>query len=231
MSDPDKILILDAITFSGNTLKVARKEVQKWYPKATVQCGVLVVSQQLLTKDKQELIKDFGKIDFAQETDRFEIFFPWGVTQTTASLTRRFPTIDGTREVQIMKRDWGAMELLAHDELCSTRLLVIEAGNKLSFQRHLCRDELYVALDDNIGLKIAGFLEGVGNVDKYDPQIQSLILERGDYVLIPRGVWHRPEASMDRVRILEIAFGVYDQVNDIERIGDEYGRERRDGAR
>ncbi len=43
-------------------------------------------------------------------------------------------------------------------------------------------------------------------------------------------MWHRPEASMDRARILEIGFGVYDQQFDIERLFDTYGREAKDGG-
>ena len=104
----------------------------------------------------------------------------------------------------------------------------IEAGKKLSFQRHLCRDELFVALDDNIGLDICA--EELGrDANQYDEAVKSLILEKGDYVLIPRGVWHRTKASMDRVRLLEIGFGLYDQHSDIERRWDDFEREHKDG--
>ncbi len=131
---------------------------------------------------------------------------------------------------QIEKRAWGALEVLANDEFCSVRHLSLEATTKLSFQRHFCRDELYVALDDHIGLKIAVNMED-DEFDEFSPKIHSITLEKGDYVLIPRGVWHRPEAYMNRVRILEISFGVYDQVSDIERFADDYARESRDGEK
>jgi mannose-6-phosphate isomerase-like protein (cupin superfamily) len=108
------------------------------------------------------------------------------------------------------------------------RLLTIEATRRLSFQRHLCRDELFVALDDNIGLDICAEELAV-DADPYDEHVKSLILEKGDYVLIPRGVWHRTKASMDRVRLLEIGFGLYDQNYDIERRWDDYERARLDG--
>jgi len=118
--------------------------------------------------------------------------------------------------VQISRRPWGTIEVLANDELTSVRLLTIEAGKKLSFQRHLCRDELFVALDDNIGLDICAE-DLQKDASESDERVKSLILEKGDYVLVPRGVWHRTKASMDRVRLLEVAFGLYDQSNDIER--------------
>lgn len=222
-----KILILDAITFSGNTIKIAKSQIQSLYPDAVVKCGVLVISKMLQEK------KDGPGIDFFNAiTDRFEIHFPWGVTQTTGRFQRRLGGIHNSRCVEIDKRAWGALEVLANDEFCSVRHLSLEAGTKLSFQRHFCRDELYVALDDHIGLKIAvNMEEEVDSFDEFSPKIHSITLEKGDYVLIPRGVWHRPEAYMNRVRILEISFGVYDQVSDIERFADDYSREIKDGEK
>lgn len=221
-----KILILDAITFSGNTLKIAKSEIETLYPQAVVKCGVLVISKMLQDK------KDGSGVDFFNAiTDRFEIHFPWGVTQTTGTFSRRLEGLKGVRQVEIDKRAWGALEVLANDEFCSVRHLSLEAGTKLSFQRHFCRDELYVALDDHIGLKIAVNMDDDELNDEFCPKIHSITLEKGDYVLIPRGVWHRPEAYMNRVRILELSFGVYDQVYDIERFADDYAREVRDGEK
>lgn len=225
------ILILDAVTFSGNTLALAREEIRSEYPNAKVQLGVLVASQQLL--DNEHAAKERVGSDFLNEivTDRHEIFFPWGVTQTTSNFVRQFvgATPDGTRIVRIAKRPWGTIEVLADRELASVRLLTIEAGCKLSFQRHLCRDELFVALDDNIGLDICA-QDVPRNADDYYPDVKSLILEEGDYVLVPRGVWHRTKASMDRVRLLEVGFGLYDQDNDMERRWDDYDRGSFDGS-
>lgn len=61
------------------------------------------------------------------------------------------------------------------------------------------------------------------------PFIKSLVLEKGDYILIPRGLWHRFKASKERVRLLEIGYGVYDEDADIERRLDPYGRENKSG--
>jgi quercetin dioxygenase-like cupin family protein len=49
-------------------------------------------------------------------------------------------------------------------------------------------------------------------------------LKAGDYLLIPRGIWHRFSAPKARIRVLEVAFGVYDEEFDIERLLDLYGR-------
>jgi len=226
-----KVLLLDAITFSGNTLKLARDALKSAFPHVAVKLGVLVISQQLIEQQKK-LSHSQPDAEYLSQvvTDRYEIFFPWGVTQTTSTFDRTFEgaTEDGRRHVSIIKRPWGTIEVLVREELASVRLLTIEASHKLSFQRHLCRDELFVALDDNIGLDVcAEDLERPGN--EYSEHIKSLILEKGDYVLVPRGVWHRTKASMDRVRLLEIGFGLYDQDGDIERRWDDYEREHSDG--
>jgi mannose-6-phosphate isomerase-like protein (cupin superfamily)/hypoxanthine phosphoribosyltransferase len=218
--------VVDSITFSGNTLQIARQQVQRWYPHAEVRIGALVVSQMLVDRAVGDPAMD---IYSAAVTDRFEIFFPWGVTQTTGSFNRRFMGLDGERLVHIARRPWGAIEVLVDEEPCSVRLLTIEANKRLSFQRHLCRDELFVALDDNIGLDLSVADLSIGD-DAFHPSVKSMVLEKGDYVLIPRGIWHRTKASMDRVRLLEVGFGVYDQQYDIERLADDFDRVTADGA-
>jgi len=220
-----RIHVLDAITFSGNTLKIAKEQLKQWYPNADVVAGAVFVSQML-----NERLESEESISYAQITDRYEIFFPWGVTQTTSDIVRTFKSVDEERRVEINRRPWGAIEVLVSEENCSVRLLTIEAGKRLSFQRHLCRDELFVALDDNIGLDLcAGDLDGELSI--FQPSVRSMVLEKGDYALVSRGIWHRTKASMDRARLLEIGFGVYDQRYDIERRFDDYDRLSVDGAK
>jgi hypothetical protein len=89
---------------------------------------------------------------------------------------------------------------------------------------------LFVALDDNIGLDICAS-DLASDADPFDGAVKSMVLEKGDYILISRGIWHRTKASMDRVRLLEVGFGVYDQQFDIERLFDDFDREHVDGAK
>lgn len=219
------IHVLDAITFSGNTLRIARAQLQRWYPHADIVAGAVFVSQMLNEQPDSD-----EAISYAQITDRYEIFFPWGVTQTTSDIVRTFESVDEERRVQINRRPWGAIEVLVSEERCSVRLLTIEAGKRLSFQRHLCRDELFVALDDNIGLDLCAS-ELDSELGIFQPAVKSMVLEKGDYALVSRGIWHRTKASMDRARLLEIGFGVYDQQYDIERRFDDYDRLSVDGAK
>lgn len=231
--DEDKkvklVHVVDSITFSGNTLEIAREEVRTWYPNADVRIGALVVSQMLINKEDELGTPDTKRIYHEGVTDRFEIFFPWGVTQTTADFDRTFPGVDSDRVVNIVRRPWGAIEVLADQEQCSVRLLTIEAHRRLSFQRHLMRDELFVALDDNIGIDLCATELGP-TATPFDPAVKSMVLEKGDYILIPRGVWHRTKASMDRARLLEVGFGLYDQRYDIERLFDDFDRTHSDGG-
>lgn len=225
----NRILILDAITFSGNTMRLTTSRVREWFPEAHVRFGALVASQHVAAQ--WESLPDYERPIYETLTDRYEIFFPWGMTQTTADFRRRFETVEPgvAREIKIGKRPWGAVETLSDQEMTSVRLLTIEAHDQLSFQRHLCRDELIVALDDNVGLDIC--CEDLSaNPDLYDPRIKSMVLEKGDYLLIPRGIWHRIKASMDRVRLLEVAFGVYDEAHDVQRLWDKYRLERKEAT-
>jgi len=227
------ILILDAISFSGNTLKIAISKFKEWFPKYSIRGGIMVIDEQLhsqLKNENNELLKD---VIFHKTTDRHEIFFPWGVTQATSDCTRTLQGIDENYPVTISKRPWGTIEILTQQRNCSVRILTIEADQKLSFQRHLVRDEFFISLDENIGLEICA--ESLDNLsDEVDinniKEIKSLVLEKGDYVLIPKGIWHRTKASKERVRLLEIGYGAYDQDKDIERIDDKFGRINLDGS-
>lgn len=212
---PDYIMVIDAISFSGNTIKLAIDKYKEAYPLSEVKGAVVFLGEQLKEDD------DFKNIFYLQTTDRHEIYFPWGMTQATKLCLRNLQSGDVNipKVVKIDKRKWGTIEVLEEENNCSVRILTIEANQKLSFQRHFERDELFVSLDDNIGLEIcAESLDNSHNKPLHEiREIKSLVLEKGDYILIPRGVWHRTKANRDRARLLEIGYGIYDQDNDIER--------------
>lgn len=164
-------------------------------------------------------------------TERHKISFPWGINSATDTVVRELEHGPHRRQVKILQRPWGSAEVFATSENCSARILYIDATQKPSFQRHLCRDELFVALDDNVGIDIsADEFEG-GVVDDFDNRTESMTLEAGNCLLIPRGLWHRVRGSRTRVRVLEIAFGVYGEDFDIERLLDLYGRADSAGGR
>lgn len=229
-----QILILDAISFSGNTMKIAIEKYKEWFPTYTVKPGIMVIDEQLkdiIEREEDVILKD---IIYYKPTDRHEIFFPWGITQATKDCQQKLKGLDTEYTVSISKRPWGTIELLAQQKNCSIRILTIEADQKLSFQRHLVRDEFFISLDENIGLEIcAEMLDNLSeDIDINEiKEIKSLVLEKGDYILIPKGIWHRTKASKERVRLLEIGYGTYDQDKDIERIADNFGRIDSDGSK
>lgn len=229
------ILILDAISFSGNTMKIAINKYREWFPHYTIRAGIMVIDEQLLTNigEGKEGLEPLKDVIYHNPTDRHEIFFPWGITQATSDCKRELRGLDTNYPVTISKRPWGTIEILTQQKNCSVRILTIEADQKLSFQRHLVRDEFFISLDENVGLEIcAETLEDINEKQDINDikQIKSLVLEKGDYVLIPKGIWHRTKASKDRVRLLEIGYGAYDQDKDIERIDDIFGRINLDGS-
>jgi len=80
-------------------------------------------------------------------------------------------------------------------------------------------------------MDVSGHDFGSEAIDEYDARIESVTLLEGDYLLVPYGVWHCIRASRSRVRLLEIAFGIYDEEFDIDRLIDQYGREDARGIR
>lgn len=210
-----KVVVLDAIAFSGKTLHLAYDKINEWYEGASIFLGVLVISQELNDQQAPPAPEIFSEV----VTDRFELMFPWGVEQLTANFNRHVAGggSEHDRVVRVENRPWGVLEVFATHEVSSSRLLTIAAHQAVSFHRHLCRDELFAALDDNIVLEVCAAELG-RDPDEYDPRIESIILEKGDYVLVPRGIWHRTKGAMDRARLLEVAFGLYDHTYDIERL-------------
>lgn len=137
-------------------------------------------------------------------------YLPDGCKGLTYGPTRFHNLTDESDLVHIMRRPWGMWEELVQNENCTVRILTCYPGDRLSDQRHKLRDEVFAILDQ-------------GTVVELDGEVLHPM--PGDYVFIPCLVWHRlicggPTA----IRVLEVAFGTYDQDNDIERRHDIYGR-------
>ncbi|WP_308250179.1 phosphomannose isomerase type II C-terminal cupin domain [Sphaerisporangium fuscum] len=106
------------------------------------------------------------------------------------------------------ERPWGGFERFTLNETSTVKIIEVAAGQRLSLQRHKGRDELWVALDPGAVFEIDG--------ERIEPAV-------GDRVLIRAGQTHRLSSSGPATRILEIAFGHFDE-DDIERLDDAYGR-------
>lgn len=84
----------------------------------------------------------------------------------------------------------------------------VEPEQRLSMQSHTGRAELWIVLDEGAKVEI-------------DDQV--FLPEPGDELWIPAGARHRLSSTGSRARVLEIAFGNWQQ-EDITRYEDDYDR-------
>ena len=105
-------------------------------------------------------------------------------------------------------RPWGSFMQYAHNQAVTVSLMTVAPGQRLSLQAHRDRAELWIALDDGALLQVG------------DEIIEA---EAGAEIWIPAGVKHRVGSRGPSVRVLEIAFGDWQQT-DIERFDDDYAR-------
>ena len=224
---PNHVVVIDAVAFSGNSLRLTCERVLETWPTASVTPAAMVVSSDLRKRSVGD--KVLKGLIYILETQRNEINFPWGCIYSTSDILREVGFGDYARHVTAQRRPWGSCEIILDQEPCSVRILTIEPNERLSFHRHWLRDELFVALDEEVGLDFCGeHLDS--STHEFDPRIEALMLERGEYLLVPRGVWHRARAPHTRVRLLEVGFGLYDRINDVARLIDNYGRKDLDGS-
>ncbi|MBA9007951.1 phosphomannose isomerase type II C-terminal cupin domain [Thermomonospora cellulosilytica] len=111
-------------------------------------------------------------------------------------------------EIYTEQRPWGGFERFTWNEQSTVKIIHVAPGQRLSLQRHRHRDELWVALDPGAVFEVAG--------ERIEPEV-------GRRVMIRAGQTHRMSSSGPAVRVLEIAFGHFDE-DDIERLEDSYGR-------
>lgn len=106
-------------------------------------------------------------------------------------------------------RPWGSFEQYANNQDVTVSLMEVKPGQRLSLQSHTGRAELWIVLDEGAVIEVD---------DKVyrNPAV-------GSKVWIPANARHRL-GSIDRpVRVLEVAFGNWQQ-DDITRYADDYRR-------
>jgi mannose-1-phosphate guanylyltransferase/mannose-6-phosphate isomerase len=108
-------------------------------------------------------------------------------------------------------RPWGCFKQYAHNQPVTVSLMTVEPDQRLSLQSHANRAELWVALDDGAAVQVGE---------------EVLHPAAGDEVWIPKNTQHRLSSLGRRVRMLEVAFGDWQQ-DDIVRYADDYQRPAR----
>lgn len=204
-----KVLIIDDVSWSGNTMRLAKDALAKC-TNAEIKAGALLVGDPS--------VRD-GSVDFwGRKSEARDVRFPGGVVTPTTEFAQFFDLTSQNDQhpVSWAPRPWGFWEQFALNELCTVRILTIFPNQCLSLQYHEHREEFFVALDDGIMLQVGE---------------KTIVANRGDYVLIPRYERHRQFAPPSHaVRVLEVSFGNYDQVGDIVGLDDKYGRVDKDGS-
>jgi mannose-6-phosphate isomerase-like protein (cupin superfamily) len=108
-------------------------------------------------------------------------------------------------------KPWGHELIWAHTEAYVGKILVIEAGRRLSLQRHEIKDESILVTSGRLRL----YLEddaGVVQVEELGP---------GEHRRVATGRIHRYEA-IERCEIIEVSTP---ELDDVVRLEDDFGRE------
>ena len=110
--------------------------------------------------------------------------------------------------VQQVVRPWGSFQQYAFNQEVTVSLMTVNPGRRLSLQSHTGRAELWIVLDEGAEVHV-------------DDEI--LHPTAGAEIWIGANVRHRLSSTGPAVRVLEVAFGNWQQA-DIERYADDYAR-------
>ena len=108
-------------------------------------------------------------------------------------------------------KPWGHELIWAHTDRYVGKILVIEAGRRLSLQRHLVKDESIFVTSGLLRL----YLED----DSGSVQVEEL--GAGEHRHVPTGRIHRYEA-IERTELMEVSTP---ELDDVVRLEDDFGRE------
>ncbi len=114
----------------------------------------------------------------------------------------------GSRRVE---KPWGHELIWAHTDHYVGKILVIEAGRRLSLQRHVVKDESIFVTSGRLRL----YLEDEAGT------VQVEELTTGDHRHVPTGRIHRYEA-IERTELMEVSTP---ELDDVVRLEDDFGRE------
>ncbi len=108
-------------------------------------------------------------------------------------------------------KPWGSEFIWAHTERYVGKVIVIEAGKRLSLQRHELKDESILVRSGRLRL----YLEDDDGV------LREQELGADEHRRIPTGRVHRFEA-IERCELIEVSTP---ELDDVIRLEDDYGRE------
>ena len=110
--------------------------------------------------------------------------------------------------VKTVNRPWGSFNQFAFNQDVTVSLMLVKPDQRLSLQSHTGRAELWIVLDDGAAVQVGE---------------QITYPKAGDEIWIPAETKHRLSSTGPEVRVLEVAFGNWQQ-DDITRYDDDYQR-------
>ena len=112
------------------------------------------------------------------------------------------------QEIITIEKPWGRFIQYVLNQPVTVKILEIRAGEQVSYQYHHHRRELWIPLDEGACVNLEGTIQRPAPMEP---------------VFIPQGAKHQLIGESKDYRILEIAFGHFDE-EDIVRLSDKYGR-------
>lgn len=110
-----------------------------------------------------------------------------------------------------VEKPWGHELIWAHTDRYVGKIIVIEAGKRLSLQRHVVKDESIYVISGHLRLTLEDETGAIGVVE----------LGPGSHRHVPTGRIHRFEA-VERTELMEISTP---ELDDVIRLEDDFGRE------
>ncbi len=110
-----------------------------------------------------------------------------------------------------VEKPWGHERIWAHTPQYVGKILVIEAGKRLSLQRHEIKDESILVISGRLQLTLEDE-SGTIAVEELGP---------GEHRHVPTGRIHRYEA-IERTELMEVSTP---ELDDVVRLEDDFGRE------
>jgi quercetin dioxygenase-like cupin family protein len=108
-------------------------------------------------------------------------------------------------------KPWGHELIWAHTERYVGKVIGIDAGKRLSLQRHLVKDESILVIVGRLRLTLE---DEAGEI-----RVEELL--PGDHRHVPTGRVHRYEA-IERTELVEVSTP---ELDDVVRLEDDFGRE------
>lgn len=118
------------------------------------------------------------------------------------------PIPESQPPVSQVTRPWGSFKQYAFNQEVTVSLMTVSPSQRLSLQSHTARAELWIVLDAGAEVQVGESI--------FHPQ-------PGEEFWIPANTAHRLSSTGPEVRVLEVAFGNWQQA-DITRYQDDFKR-------